>query len=81
MTEPRYSVSEIDRLRKATRDLHSYYYAFYPSSSGNGRSYSVSNPQPDRIEDILRTYMLNGTSVSELEAAAQAHINRQTQRS
>lgn len=48
----KYSVPEIDKMR----------YAIY------GLYHEWDNPKKDEIEDRLRTYMLNGTTLEELEA-------------
>jgi hypothetical protein len=63
-TEPRYSVSEIDRMRVAIQGN--------PNLIGRNTyfdSEKLTRLLPARVEDMLRTYMLNGTMPEELEAA------------
>jgi hypothetical protein len=66
MTERKYSVSEIDKMRQAVDVL----------LTRNG----VPFRKADRVVEIeqrLRTYMMNGTDPKELEEKAQAHIRRE----
>lgn len=55
MSERKYSISELDRMRRALRWL---------------KPYRSEETTPLLIEDRLRTYMLNGTDPEELEQAA-----------
>lgn len=54
----KYSIDEIDRMRFAVGRLH------FSSGPYNPRNEAA------RLEDLLRTYMTNGTAPEELEAAA-----------
>lgn len=53
MEEHKYSITELDRMRKAVE------YLLKPRP--------FSDPVISDVEERLRTYMLNGTSVEELE--------------
>jgi len=65
--ERKYSLTEIDAMRRAVRDLGTYW-----QFSSNGAS--GSPPKDDVVEQQLRTHMQNGTEPSELtEAAAKRH--------
>lgn len=57
MTERKYSVAEIDRMRD--------YLLQNTDWSGSRPAFEA------RIEDTLRTYMLNGTEPEELEAPSE----------
>jgi hypothetical protein len=59
MPERKYSVSEIDQMRKAVK-------AIYGSGIGNCTQAECCQ----MIEEHLRTYMLNGTDPEELEREA-----------
>lgn len=67
MREPRYSVSEIERMRRAIWDLRTV----------NEGSYSPS-AMSVRVEAELQTYMHNGTTPEELELAEIEHRRRTT---
>ena len=54
----KYSVTEIDRMRRAVRTIEGHRPAFWDGSADA------------KCEDRLRTYMLNGTEPEELEATA-----------
>ena len=62
MSEHRYSIAEIDRMRAALRAI--------VNNEWPGRNWGQA--ERDEAEDRLRTYMLNGTTPDELEAHALA---------
>lgn len=58
--ERKYSISEIDQMRRALEALASYrHQVFHPAERAAA------------VEDRLRTHMLNGTDPEELEEEAQ----------
>ncbi len=59
MTQRKYSIDEIDQMRRAVGWIHAPLGAYYKSE------------EDARKEQILRTYMLNGTAPEELEEAVQ----------
>lgn len=63
MSERKYSVAEIDRMRDAIFDADSY------EPGGGGI-------RPELVETRLRTYMVNGTEPSELEQKAREAQDR-----
>ena len=63
----KYSVPEIDRMRSAL-GIIMFYSGIY---SDRPDHYSMSHEGRAAREEQLRTYMLNGTTVEELEAAAE----------
>jgi len=64
MTERKYSVSEIDKMREAILRL-------YPL----GVPYRANERAAD-AENRLRTHMQNGTGPEELERAAREHVEK-----
>lgn len=66
MAERKYSVAEIDRMRRAIE-------CSYP-----GGAYYAEQRSAE-IENRLRTYMQNGTEPSELEEVAQQRMRAETQ--
>jgi len=76
MTERKYSVSEIDRMRVALANIensNSYWPSPYDGDSGAlcwfpGIDYAA---QSARIEDQLRTYLIGGVSPEELGEKAE----------
>ena len=65
MSERKYSVSEMDRMRRTLSWLH--------RPGGPYRQHE----EDARMENILRTYMQNGTDPEELETAMNEMIARQ----
>jgi hypothetical protein len=63
MSDHRYSVAEIDAMRRCVRAMSNHY-----------------NDKPEAIEARLRTYMVNGTTVAELEEAAERHFGEAARR-
>lgn len=74
MSERAYTVSEIDEMRKHVRRLiEGPILNWHVSQDGGaqsmgGRSYNPRD-RDAQVEDRLRTYMLNGTTVEELREA------------
>jgi hypothetical protein len=62
MPERKYSVTEIDRMRKAIRHQ-------FPLSYGGavGEPLRLETKYDAHVEDRLRTYMMNGTDPDELD--------------
>lgn len=67
----KYSVADIDRMRSAISTMLSGY--LLSEATNNPGGWSMSTPPLVLVEDYLRTYMLNGTTPEELEAAAAQH--------
>lgn len=67
MSERKYSVQEIDRMRKTIRHQFPMIYRTPPGSGGNGPAL-LTDEYDSQVEDRLRTYMLNGTEPDELDA-------------
>ena len=63
MVERKYSVAEIDRMRRALERI----------CTPTNRGYFPAEVEK-RVEERLRTYMQNGTDPEELEAALYAHV-------
>lgn len=64
MTEPRkYSIDEIDTLRKWTREL----IGIRGASAHAGGGYHYNSIAASTVEEELRTYMLHGISPEEVE--------------
>lgn len=82
MTEGKYTISEIDEMRRCVNRLWlgpTLYWVV--SADGNaysngGRSYSAAERTVE-VEARLRTYMMNGTTLEELRAA-EAEMDAQT---
>lgn len=72
MSERKYSVSEIDQMRHAVRDLASSCISM--SADGNTSCWTV--PGDKTVEERLRTYLLAGTEPAELIDAAVKHKDR-----
>lgn len=66
MSERKYSVAEIDRMRAAIR--RTFPPQTYSQSINDPYLKSVGPDYSGQVEDRLRTYMLNGTEPEELEA-------------
>lgn len=72
MSERKYSLSEIDRMREAVRIIAVGPMDWQCNGRGSFIGTSRSGPPYLRVADIedrLRTYMMNGTDPEELEAA------------
>lgn len=67
MAERKYSVAEIDRMRRALEWAYPTGVSYYAEQRGA------------EIENRLRTYMQNGTEPSELEEVAQERMRAETQ--
>jgi hypothetical protein len=73
MAEQRkYSLDEIDLMRSLVAGLFTAYHM-------PGWLYHVPSDEDRRVEERLRTYMMNGTSPEELEAQLE-NIRAQTQK-
>ena len=73
-SEGRYTISEIDRMRKAIRTKLTWLWV-------TDREESCKFPEQNRAHDtesLLRTHMMNGTSVDDLERDAQDSIEAKT---
>lgn len=69
MTERKYSVSEIDELRKACLERAKYGTTHYPTQDSCA---SWHGDEPERrAEDQLRTYMLAGVTADEIREEGQ----------
>lgn len=68
MTQRKYSISEIDRMRAALGTINMRWPPLYFSSEAERDLQPFYDAQ--KIEDQLRTYMQNGTEPEELEAEA-----------
>ena len=66
----RYTLDEIDAMRNACHTLYAN------GCGGNQYTHVIE----ERSEDMLRTYMLNGTDPAELVAKAQASQEDETKR-
>jgi len=67
MTERKYTLSEIDAMRKSLLDL----------CEDNGRMISTNGPpypKHSEVEDRLRTYMMAGIEPKELREKADSHL-------
>lgn len=67
----KYSVEEMDRMRKAIQDLHVTSWHRYSDGAFGGGSMGDNRKI---VEEYLRSYMLNGTTPEELEQAAEEKI-------
>ena len=63
MTERKYSIDEIDRMRRSLEDLMTHWQYYGSGASG-------TPPKAADVEEHLRTHMQNGTEPEELEAQA-----------
>ena len=71
----KYSIDEIDRMRAAIWELNHIHGHFVTPGSCE----EFMSRQLAKIEDQLRTYMLNGTTPEELEEAAQSYTKKAIQ--
>lgn len=70
MNDRKYSVSELDKLRKAVE--HKWLFGSYSLQpiSGWGRSYNPAE-KDKAVEEMVRTHMLAGHTVEDLYASEQ----------
>lgn len=69
MSEPKYSLREIDQMREAVYTIR-LYNPFWNQEAWPSGTPDSARTQHALIEDRLRTYMLNGTPAEELVAEA-----------
>lgn len=66
----KYSIEEIDEMRRSVREKLRWEFYFYWDSEAPEHPRSLGDADAERVERELRTYMLNGTTVDELRASA-----------
>ncbi len=81
MTARKYSIDEIDAMRKTLTHYGSPegMYCNYIHENGTA-CYSISSLTSDEVENRLRTYMLAGTDPDELELVLRARYEQARER-